>query len=49
MACLRKRMRKNDFVWIIDFYDRDRKRRWFNTQTSNRKVAEKMKYAVFAI
>ncbi len=43
MACLRKRKKKNGIVWIVDFYDGDGKRRWFNTQTSSRKVAEQMK------
>ncbi len=43
MACLRKRKRKRDFVWIVDFYDNEGKRHWFNTSTSSRKVAEQMK------
>lgn len=43
MSCLRKRKRKNGSVWLVDYYDNEGNRHWFNTHTSSRRVAEKMK------
>ncbi len=43
MACLRKRKRQGDLVWIIDYYDNEGQRHWFNTKTGSRRVAEQMK------
>ena len=46
MAVLRKRKKKNapkGYVWIVDYVDNEGRRRWFNTRTSSRRIAEKIR------
>ena len=46
MAVLRKREKKKaprGYVWIVDYYDSQGKRRWLSTNTASRKIAEQIK------